>query len=82
MTIKCFVFRPGEAIPETYRFVTLPRPGEEITLPGHHDEFIVESIAHLARKAGQRGDGPAVQMNLRPLNLKEVHHRPIGFLAN
>jgi hypothetical protein len=80
MTVKCFVFRPGEGSPEIYKFVTLPRVGEEITLPDHIGDFVVESIAHMAREA-EDTDRPTVQMNLGTLNPKEVH-RPIGFLVN
>jgi len=80
MTVKCFVFRPGEASPEIYKFVTLPRVGEEITLPGHLGDFIVESIAHMAREDGD-SDRPTVQMNLCTLNPTEVH-RPFGFLVH
>ena len=52
MTVKCFVFRPGEGSPEVYKFVTLSRVGEEITLPGHLGDFIVELIAHWRGKMG------------------------------
>jgi hypothetical protein len=64
MAIWCSVFRPGQGSPETYKFVTLPRVGEGITLPGHHDDFTVESIEHMARQEGDKDD-PTVQMHLR-----------------
>ena len=64
MTVECFVFRPGHGSPETYKFVIFPRIGEGITLPGHNDAFIVESIEHMARKPSDK-DKPTVQMHLR-----------------
>jgi hypothetical protein len=81
MTVKCFVSLPGEVIPETHKFVTFPRVGEEIILPGHLGEFIVESIAHFARET-RDSDRPTVQIHLGALTPKKVHHRPIGFLGH
>ena len=62
MTVECFVFRPKGA-PETFKFVVLPRVGENVALPDHHD-FIVESIEHVARELSDQ-DKPTVQMHLR-----------------
>lgn len=81
MTVKCFVSLPDEVIPKTYKFVTLPRAGEEITLPGHLGEFIVELISHFPQKS-RNSPRPTVQIHLRALTPKEVHHRPIGFLVH
>jgi hypothetical protein len=82
MTVKCFVSLPGEASPEIFKFVTLPRVGEEITLPGHIGEFIVESIVHFAREPGKNSSRPTVQIHLCALTPKKVHHLPIGFLRH
>jgi hypothetical protein len=41
----------------------MPRVGEGITLPDRED-FIVESIVHMAREPGDQ-DKPTVQMHLR-----------------
>ena len=80
MTVKCFVSRPGRSRARSYEFMTLPRIDESITLPGYFDDFIVESIAHVARKSGD-SSRPTVHIRLRTLTPKEVH-RPIGFLAH
>ena len=79
MTVKCFVARPGRSRARIYEFITLPRIDKSITLPGYFDDFIVESIAHRARKSGD-SSRPTVRIRLRTLTPKEVH-RPIGFLA-
>jgi hypothetical protein len=63
MSIECTVFRPGQGSPETYRFVAVPRVGEGITLPGHYDNFVVESVDHMAREIEDRNP-PMVQMHL------------------
>ena len=80
MTVKCFVFRPGRRRAKLYKFITLPRMGEAITLPGQFDDFVVESISHIARKS-RDSSRPAVQIRLCTLTPTEVH-RPIGFLAH
>jgi hypothetical protein len=80
MTVKCFVSLPDEVTPEIHRFVTLPRVGEEIDLPDHHEDFVVESISHFARKVGD-DDRPTVQIHLRALPRKKIQQRRIGFLA-
>ena len=63
MSIECMVFRPGQGNPETYRFIIVPRVGEGITLPGHYDNFVVESVDHMAREIEDRNP-PKVQMHL------------------
>jgi hypothetical protein len=72
MTVTCFVFRPKQGSPEPFKFVVLPRVGEEITLPGYNDDLIVESIEHTARKPNQ--DKSTVQMHL---GVKPMKHRKI-----
>jgi hypothetical protein len=80
MKVKCYVFRPGEGSPQVCKFAALPRVGEEVYLHGYLEDFVVESITHMARESGD-SDQPTVQMRLCTLNPKEVH-RPIGFLAH
>jgi len=80
MTVKCLVFRPGRYQAKTYKFLTLPRVDEVITLPGRFNEFIVESIAHIGRKSRDTSR-PIAQIRLRTSIPEEVH-RPIGFLAH
>jgi hypothetical protein len=63
MSLECMVIRPGQGNPETYRFVTVSRVGEGITLPGHYDNFVVESVDHMAREIEDRNP-PKVQMHL------------------
>jgi hypothetical protein len=82
MTVKCFVSLAGEGRSEIYKFVTLPRVGEEIILPGHIGEFIVESIAHFARETGKNITRPTVQIHLCASTQKKVHHRSIGFVEH
>lgn len=64
MAIECFIFRPGRGTPEIYKFVAIPRVGEGITLPGHVDDFIVESIEHMARLPDDESQ-PDIQIHLR-----------------
>ena len=80
MTVKCFVFRPGRRRAKLYKFITLPRIGEAIILPGQFDDFIVESISHIARKS-QASSSPAIQIRLCTITPTEVHG-PFGFLAH
>jgi hypothetical protein len=63
MTVECFVFRPKRGAPDKLKFAVMPRVGEGITLPDRED-FIVESIVHMAREPGDQ-DKPTVQMHLR-----------------
>jgi hypothetical protein len=66
MTIRCFVFRPGRGHPEVYTFASLPRIGEGINLPDHHQTFFVQSVDHMARERTDK-DRPTVQMHLKSL---------------
>ena len=81
MTVKCFISLEGEGGLGIYKLATLPREGDEITLPGHRGEFIVQSIAHFAREPGDRFR-PTVQIHVCALATKRVHHRPIGFVVH
>jgi hypothetical protein len=63
MTVECFVFLPEQGNPETFKFVTLPRIGEGIALPGYGELFVVKSIDHMAREPENKVR-PNVQMHL------------------
>lgn len=64
MTLRAVVFVPRDGFfPEEFKFVTLPRIGEAITLPDH-GTFLVESVEHAARKPGKK-NRPRVEVHLQ-----------------
>lgn len=78
MTVRCYVSRPGRRRAKMYKFVSVPRIGEAITLPGYFDEFTVEAIEHIGREC-EDSSRPVARIRLCSLTPDETHH-PIGFL--
>ena len=66
MTVVSFVFLPGSGSPGRFRFRTLPRIGDQISLPDCNQSFLVESVEHIARELTDT-DRPTVQMHLKSL---------------
>jgi hypothetical protein len=67
MTVECFVVLPDDGSPVAYNFVSLPRVGEGVTLPGYpagEGDFSVVSVEHMPRAAG-KPSRPTVQMHLK-----------------
>jgi hypothetical protein len=64
VAIRCFVFRPGEGSPNIFRFVTLPRVGDGISLPDYPSNCCVQSVDHMARGLTDK-DKPTVQLHLK-----------------
>jgi len=63
MSIECFVFRPSAGSPGSYRFVTLPKVGEDINLPDDQKRYRVLGVCHMARKP-KDDCKPTVQIHL------------------